>query len=231
MRPPLSQPIIPDSKDCALESTFKGGPSRSARNYGKSIPLSNVFFEIVVLKCIKFTQMPRRNVQVIKKNKSFFLLICLWAGLCAHSQEHAPHSKVISKPTLTRASDESRLASSFPSIIAFHQTPVDASKEAITVIETNSEAQSPAVGNRVPVWSINSGERISSAFSRWISDAGWNSLFWEASEFTAELSVDIEGDFMDAVEKILTSLRLQGHQIKAVFYGGNKVIRIVETSK
>ncbi len=101
----------------------------------------------------------------------------------------------------------------------------------ISLVQIKPEIQTPLMNKSPKIWAINTGEKISSAFSRWVNDAGWGTLFWEAPEFVSELQIDLEGDLTDAITKIITSLRSQGHTVKAIFYGGNKVIRIVEGAR
>ena len=80
-------------------------------------------------------------------------------------------------------------------------------------------------------WSMGRGERISVAFNRWSGEAGWQGVFWDAPDLVSELDVSVTGAFEDAVTQIVNSLVKQGVQLRAVIYGGNKVVRIVESGK
>ena len=63
---------------------------------------------------------------------------------------------------------------------------------------------------------------------QWGRDAGWQSVIWEAPEMIAEIGASFDGTFEEAVTRTMESLSRSGTQLKAVFYGGNKVVRIME---
>ncbi len=77
-------------------------------------------------------------------------------------------------------------------------------------------------------WRIRNGDKISETLATWGREAGWQGVFWEAPELIAEIEVALSGRFEDAVTQTIEALSRNGVQLRVLFYGGNKVVRIVE---
>lgn len=110
---------------------------------------------------------------------------------------------------------------------------IDASAKLVTLSAAPNAQQFVDAKEELPArtWSMGRGEKISEAFNRWSGEAGWQGVFWEAPDLIAELDVSVSGSFEDAVSQVINSLVKQGVQLRAVIYGGNKVVRIVESGK
>ena len=77
-------------------------------------------------------------------------------------------------------------------------------------------------------WTIKAGDKISDTLSAWGREAGWQSVIWEASELVSEIEVGFTCSFEDAVTRTVQALARNGANLRVVFYGGNKVVRIME---
>jgi hypothetical protein len=78
-------------------------------------------------------------------------------------------------------------------------------------------------------WRVDLSDRtLKTALARWSEGAGWQ-LVWELSvDFPIEARAEIDGSFEDAVGTVVKSMERSNAPIKAVFYRGNKVLRIVD---
>lgn len=103
--------------------------------------------------------------------------------------------------------------------------PTSAAHSAVQSSESASDlASAPARA----VWTVTPGKRLSEILEQWGREAGWQSVIWEAPDMVAEMGATFEGTFEEAVKRTMESLSRSGTQLKAVFYGGNKVVRIME---
>lgn len=111
---------------------------------------------------------------------------------------------------------------------------VSFTSSAISTATSAPTASGDAVNGALPVveatraWVIPPGKRLSETMEQWGRDAGWQSVIWEAPEMIAEIGASFDGTFEEAVTRTMESLSRSGTQLKAVFYGGNKVVRIME---
>lgn len=78
-------------------------------------------------------------------------------------------------------------------------------------------------------WHIRNGDKLSEALAHWGREAGWQGVFWEAPDLVSGIDVSFSGSFEDAVTQAIDSLVRHGAHLRVVFYGGNKVVRIVES--
>lgn len=78
-------------------------------------------------------------------------------------------------------------------------------------------------------WSIKGGDKLSETLAAWGRDAGWQGVIWEAPDLMSEMDVTFSGSFEEAVTKTIESLARNGTQLRVVFYGGNRVVRILES--
>jgi len=83
--------------------------------------------------------------------------------------------------------------------------------------------------NATSTWRIRNGDKLSETLASWGRVAGWQGVFWEASEMASEIDVSFVGSFEDAVTQTIEALNRHGVQLRVIFYGGNKVVRIVES--
>lgn len=80
------------------------------------------------------------------------------------------------------------------------------------------------------VWRINFGDKISDAFRAWARQSKKWQVVWEAPELVAQAAVDIDGNFEDAVTKVIEALNRNDAQLIARFYvdSANSVLRVME---
>lgn len=81
-------------------------------------------------------------------------------------------------------------------------------------------------------WEISFADNtLKSAMTRWATEAGWH-LLWELPvDYQIEASTSIPGSFEDAVEVVARSMQQSDSPMKAIFYKGNKVLRIVRRER
>ncbi len=92
-----------------------------------------------------------------------------------------------------------------------------------------TEPAQAAASYAVPApWHIELADRtLKAAMNRWALSAGWQ-LVWELpADYPLEARADFSGDFEDAVGALARSLEQSQAPMKAIFYRGNKVLRIV----
>ena len=105
-----------------------------------------------------------------------------------------------------------------------------ASKTALTL--SGSAASSAAVIDPaispLKVWSTTPADKtLQTALARWAQVAGWQ-LFWELpQDYSVEAAASINGSFEDAVTAVTNSLQQNDVPVSAIFFEGNRVLRIV----
>ena len=79
-----------------------------------------------------------------------------------------------------------------------------------------------------PVWEISLADKtLSVTLGRWAQTAGWQ-LLWELPvDYTIEARTAVPGTFEEAVEAVISSMEAADTAMHAIFYKGNKVLRIV----
>ena len=77
-------------------------------------------------------------------------------------------------------------------------------------------------------WSIDATDQtLRQALTRWSRSAGWQ-LVWELPvDFPIEARASFDGGFEDAVGAVAHSMERSDAPLKAIFYRGNNVLRIV----
>lgn len=87
-------------------------------------------------------------------------------------------------------------------------------------------AQAPAAPTQV--WEIALNDKtLNAALARWTTMAGWQ-LLWEMPvDYAVEARTTVPGTFEEAVETVARSMETAEIPMKAIFYKGNKVLRIV----
>jgi len=86
--------------------------------------------------------------------------------------------------------------------------------------------QAPAAGNER--WDIVVADRtLNAAMARWAAVAGWQ-LLWELPvDYAVQAQTSVPGKFEDAVTVVVNSMEGAEIPMKAIFYSGNKVLRIM----
>ncbi len=89
-------------------------------------------------------------------------------------------------------------------------------------------ATAPAVAPADQVWEIvMSDKTLNGALARWAASVGWQ-LMWELPvDYAVEAKTSVHGSFEEAVNTIAQSMTTAEIPMKAVFYQGNKVLRIM----
>lgn len=89
-----------------------------------------------------------------------------------------------------------------------------------------SAADAPAV--EAPTWRMEATDgTLKGALQRWSQAAGWQ-LVWELPvDFAVEARAQVPGAFEDAVAAVMRSMEQSEMPMKAVFYRGNKVLRVI----
>lgn len=105
-----------------------------------------------------------------------------------------------------------------------------AAKVTVTAAAASDKLASPAPvpaagGDR---WDIVIADRtLNAAMARWAAAAGWQ-LLWELPiDYAVQAHTTIPGKFEDAVTMVVNSMEGAEIPMKAVFYSGNKVLRIM----
>jgi len=80
----------------------------------------------------------------------------------------------------------------------------------------------------VQAWDVTPADKtLKAALNRWATAAGWQ-LVWELPvDYAVSARTEIKGGFTEAVEAIARSMATADTPMKAIFYEGNRVLRIV----
>jgi len=131
-----------------------------------------------------------------------------------------PSNNVASMDTIALAAQtkENRISSDAKS--------AQATKPATTSIKTDVPVTVVPM-NRT--WEIAlSDKTLNGAIARWTSAAGWQ-LVWELPvDYAIEAKTTVPGTFEEAIETVVRSMETAEIPMKAIFYRGNKVLRIVQ---
>ncbi len=122
-------------------------------------------------------------------------------------------------PTPAAAPAQTRTGVSAPTPTASPASPGGAPAPVATAL-----TQPPAE----PVWLIRIEDRsLRAVFARWTESAGWQ-LSWEAPvDYAIDARATLTGSLESAVEAVVKSLFKVDVPVKAIFYRGNKVLRVV----
>jgi hypothetical protein len=103
-----------------------------------------------------------------------------------------------------------------------------AASAATPLVTQNSEAPDPPTPKRLQTWDIVPADKtLNAALARWASAAGWQ-LVWDLPvDYAVDTRTSVTGSFEDAVRLVANSMAGAEIPLKAVFYEGNKVLRIV----
>ena len=102
-------------------------------------------------------------------------------------------------------------------------TPAPADRAALPLA---LPVPAPAAGNER--WDIVVADRtLNAAMARWAAAAGWQ-LLWELPvDYAVQAHTSVPGKFEDAVTVVVNSMEGAEIPMKAIFYSGNKVLRIM----
>ncbi len=102
--------------------------------------------------------------------------------------------------------------------------------QPVSILKTLLRFQEPSLQ---PVWKLTPADgTIKAALARWAKQADWK-MSWEMpndEDFHFDQSASYTGSFEDAVRHLAISLKESALPIKAIFYRGNRVLRIVPLS-
>ena len=101
------------------------------------------------------------------------------------------------------------------------------SSTPLPAITTPAGPVDPAL-TPLKVWSTTPADKtLQNALARWAIAAGWQ-LFWELpQDYSVEAAASINGSFEDAITAVTNSLQQNDVPVSAVFFEGNRVLRIV----
>lgn len=147
-----------------------------------------------------------------------------------HPATHPSHvrgtlSALMLGTMLCLASVGARAADPAPAAGAmFSTTPV---KPQVLDDDDCDDGEAP-VAAVVHSWDVTPADKtLKDALTRWATAAGWQ-LVWELPvDYAVSARTEIKGGFTDAVEKVARSMATADTPMKAIFYEGNRVLRIV----
>ena len=130
------------------------------------------------------------------------------------------------------ASTASQSGSSADSRTSYGASPPQMAKiEVIAPAPTKALAVSPSLATTPSAtWEIALTDKtLNAALARWTAIAGWQ-LLWELPvDYAVEARTTVPGSFEEAVSTVAKSMETAEIPMKAIFYKGNRVLRIVPT--
>ena len=115
----------------------------------------------------------------------------------------------------------------------FSNTPVKATAAPVAAAapdddDCDGDDVAPPRAAAVPSWDIlPSDKTLKAALTRWAAAASWQ-LVWELPvDYAVDVRTGIKGSFIPAVETVARSMGTAETPMKAIFYEGNHVLRIV----
>lgn len=96
-------------------------------------------------------------------------------------------------------------------------------------------AAPPAVAPGVPALSlvpvvsfeIEKGKHVDEQLRAYAKQSGWN-LVWQAPDYVLDQRMTLQGDFEASLLSFLKGANEAGTRLRAVFYRGNKTVRVME---
>ena len=127
----------------------------------------------------------------------------------------APAKKVVS----VQAARSAR-----PSAVSPTAAPAPAAAPVSAPVTTAPDNTVPAAG----MWEIVPADKtLNTALARWAATAGWQ-LLWELPvDYAVDARTSVPGTFEEAVGMVAESMETAEIPMKAIFYEGNRVLRIV----
>jgi len=99
-------------------------------------------------------------------------------------------------------------------------------QEAIYVSPQPFVAEGPLPIPRASL-ELRKGKPVAEQLQAYGKRAGWD-VVWEAPDYAVERDLTINGDFETALVEFLKGANEAGVNVRAVFYRGNKVVRVTE---
>lgn len=93
-------------------------------------------------------------------------------------------------------------------------------------IETAVATPTPAVVVQAS-FELVKGKRVDDQLRAYGKRSGWD-LIWQAPEYVLDQNMTIQGDFESSVLFFLNGANEAGARLRAVFYRGNKTVRVTE---
>lgn len=108
---------------------------------------------------------------------------------------------------------------------------IDGNTRLVTLFAAAEASSTPITSAQAEQksWSIKGGDKLSETLAAWGREAGWQGVIWEAPDLMSEMDVTFKGSFEEAVTNTIEALARSGTALRVVFYGGNKVVRIMES--
>jgi hypothetical protein len=135
----------------------------------------------------------------------------------------AQPSAAPAKPAMAAAArvDQVKPAMPVPKVAAVAPAP---QPQAVSVPQIPARTD----GASAMKWEIALTDKtLNAALARWAAVAGWQ-LLWELPvDYAVDAHTTISGSFTDAVTAVTRSMETAEIPMKAIFYQGNKVLRIV----
>ena len=88
-------------------------------------------------------------------------------------------------------------------------------------------AIAPVIVAPVAKFELKKGKSIESQLIEFGKQSGWD-LVWQAPEYVVDKNMMIQGDFESAILSFLNGANEAGTSLRAVFYRGNKTVRVTE---
>ncbi|SEK64632.1 Toxin co-regulated pilus biosynthesis protein Q [Roseateles sp. YR242] len=107
--------------------------------------------------------------------------------------------------------------------------PAPATSEAVVLERVSVHGTKTAAREG---WVLQTEDQtLRGALDRWSREAGWK-MFWEMGvDYPIVAPADVEGNFEDAIAVVVRSLSQADVPPKAVFYRGNRVLRVIPRGK
>ena len=74
---------------------------------------------------------------------------------------------------------------------------------------------------------LEKGVRVDQQLRAYGQKTGWD-LVWEGPEYVLDQSIVVQGDFEGSITTFLNGANEAGARLRAVFYRGNKTVRVME---
>lgn len=97
--------------------------------------------------------------------------------------------------------------------------------QPIPVIAAPAPTPAPAP---LPQFELVKGKRVDDQLRAFGKRTGWDHFLWQAPEYVLDQNILIPGDFEAAITYFLKGANEAGSHLRAVFYRGNKTVRITE---
>lgn len=106
--------------------------------------------------------------------------------------------------------------------------PTRTASVAVAPVVPVASVSQPMIPRADQAWDIVPTDKtLNAALARWASVAGWQ-LMWELPvDYAVEARTTVPGNFEEAVSTVAKSMETAEIPMKAIFYQGNKVLRIV----